>query len=288
MPVLAPAVEHVLAEGSVAVSVMAPPRKPTAEVEALYDKEPDKAALNAVRAKLAVLAALHKVKTPLLRVAKIGNLDWLKKVAADFPPLAIGCWTVYGSAHKKAAGGKRRGLQIDATNAFGTGEHPTTRGCLLMLERVLKKGHKPEDMLDIGCGSGILAMAFAKASKRQAVAVDLDPASVAIAQGNVRQNGLQAFVQVGNSRGYASKLVQRHAPYGLIMANIFARPLCEMAKDLKRNLRPGGFAILSGILNHQANAVVAAHRQQGLVLVERMRQGEWTVLSMRLPAPKRL
>jgi ribosomal protein L11 methylase PrmA len=373
------AIEELLAKEAAAVTVIAPPRTAVVGIEALYYDEPPKPALSAFRAKLELLAALHKTEAPEIRIEKVGNLDWLKKVAADFPPLAIGRWTIYGGAHSASVKNRRMKLRIDATNAFGTGEHPTTRGCLLMLERVLKKGighknshpplarlrpsgfagscslsgeaaqqrrrtggskshcdfgegsketpspaktngllRKPKfllplpstyakasvdlssrtlrsfsvggqgerdnmRMLDIGCGSGILAMAFAKTTHGKAVAVDLDPDSVAIAKANVLQNGLQAYVLVGKSRGYASALVRRHSPYGLIMANIFARPLCEMAKDLKRHLKPGGFAILSGILNHQANAVLAAHRAQGLVLRDKMTLGEWTTLALQRP-----
>ncbi|NTU77759.1 MAG: methyltransferase domain-containing protein, partial [Alphaproteobacteria bacterium] len=139
-------------------------------------------------------------------------------------------------------------------------------------------------MLDIGCGSGILAMAFAQATRGKAVAVDLDPDSVKIAKGNVENNGLAAFVKTGLSNGYRSALVKNNAPYDLIMANIFADPLRKMAKDLKQHLRPGGMAILSGILNNQANAVLSAHRQQGLNLVKRQRLGEWTVLALERPS----
>ena len=207
-----------LTDEAVAVTTLVPPRRKTAQIEALYNNEPDKAALNELRVKLAVLAALNekgspspaKTKSsrskdrfllplplsgergfkktpsiaPQVRVEQVGNLDWLKKVAADFPPLAIGRWTVYGGEHRHAVEGRRLRLRIDATNAFGTGEHPTTRGCLLMLDRVLKTALA--NALDVGCGSGILAMAFAKACRGSAVAVDLDPDSVAIARGNVR------------------------------------------------------------------------------------------------------
>ena len=175
---LAEAVEDVLTDDAVAVTSLAPPRRAMAQIEALYNEEPDKAVLNELRVKLAVLAALHrkdspspaktkdlqeqaqvfassppsgvegflfsnissKTKMPRICVEEIRNLNWLKKVAADFPPLAIGRWTIYGNAHRHAVKDRRMKLRIDATNAFGTGEHPTTRGCLLMLDRVLKKG----------------------------------------------------------------------------------------------------------------------------------------------------
>jgi ribosomal protein L11 methyltransferase len=172
-------------------------------------------------------------------------------------------------------------LQIDATNAFGTGEHPTTRGCLRLFEAELKRRKHLTRMLDIGCGSGILAMAFAKRTHGQAVAVDLDPVSVMIAAHNRNTNSLRKNVRLAQSNGYRAAVVKQHAPYDIIMANIFARPLSQMAKDLYRHLRPGGIAILAGLLNHQANQVINAHRLQGMELIRWQRDGEWTILALK-------
>ncbi len=295
-PALAERIGDVLEEDAASVTLLAPPRKARAEVEALFKKKPDMAALTA---RVAVLAAVHKEKAPKIQVSPVGNLDWLKKVATDFPPITIARWTIYGAAHRDKVKNKRLALQIDATAAFGTGEHPTTRGCLEVLDAVLKKyslqqtgrpiplplprGEGKYCALDLGCGSGILAMAYAKACCGKVVAVDLDPEAVAIAAGNVRTNRLSGYIRTGLSNGYTSDLVQNGAPYGLIMANIFAGPLCQMAKDLKRHLAPDGIAILSGILNAQANAVISAHRAQGLHLIHRKKIGEWSVLALRRP-----
>jgi ribosomal protein L11 methyltransferase len=153
----------------------------------------------------------------------------------------------------------------------------------LMLDKILKTGFYPRLMADIGCGSGILAMACMQASRGKAIAVDLDPDSVQIATGNARRNGLGEHIRTANSRGYAAPIVSRHAPYDLIMANIFAKPLSYMAKDLKNHLRPSGIAILSGLLTTQANMVIAAHRMQGLALIEHKKLGEWSVLALRRP-----
>ncbi len=288
-PALAEVVAAALEDDAVSITLLIPPRTAMAQVDALYDHAPDAGALTA---QLALLAALHRAKMPRFVVTEVGNLDWLKKVAADFPPLPIARWTVYGAEHRHKITNHRLALQIDATSAFGTGEHPTTRGCLLLLDELLKRrgGTAPlprrehcYSMLDVGCGSGILAMGFAKACRGRAVAVDLDPDAVAIAAGNIGANGLRNHVRTARSFGYRNPLVGGNAPYDLIMANIFARPLCLMAKDLARHLRPGGVAILSGLLNSQANAVLAAHRQQGLYLIKRLRLGEWSVLALRRP-----
>lgn len=275
---VADAVGDALAESAVAVTVMAPPRKEIAELEALYDQEPDGGEL---QMKIAVLAASMGFSVPEATVRAVPKLDWLKKVAQDFPPLRIARWTVHGALHRGKVLSRRNALQIDATNAFGTGEHPTTRGCLLMLDRLLKTGFRPRRMADIGCGSGILAMGCVQETGGEAVAVDLDPDSVLIAKGNVRGNGLGAKIRVARECGYRGPLVRKSAPYDLVMANIFADPLCRMAKDLRANLVSGGVAILSGLLTAQAKKVIAAHRMQGLALIEHKIIGEWSVLMLK-------
>lgn len=266
----------ILGKDAVAVTVFTPQNNQV-RIEAIYDHTPDRSALTAP---LAIVATLHKIKTSKLTIGEVPKLDWLKKVAEDFPPLRIAKWTVHGAQHRHAVPNRRYALQIDATNAFGTGEHPTTRGCLLTLHQLLKRKSSVHRMLDMGCGSGILAMAYAKDRRRKTVAVDNDPEAVEVAAGNVRRNGLQHYVRTGRSRGYLSNLVRQHAPYDLVMANILARPLSHMAKDLKRNLRPGGIVILSGILAHQANMVLAAHRLQRLRLIKHIRIGGWSVLAL--------
>ena len=269
-----------LSADAVAVTILAPPRQKMAQVELIYECKPE---IFLITEKLEVLSAVFGIRPPKFSIRPAPPLDWLKKVASDFPPLKIARWTVHGALHRDKIPNRLRALQIDATNAFGTGEHPTTRGCLIMLDEILKSGFRPRHMADIGCGSGILAMAAVQVARCQAVAVDLDPDSVSIAAHNVRVNGFGDKIRVCRSRGYAALLVNRHAPYDLIMANIFARPLSHMAKDLKAHLRPGGIAILSGLLTSQANMVLAAHRIQGLALIEHKKIGEWSVLALRRP-----
>ena len=269
-------------EASLALTVYAPPRLPTARIEAIYDSPPDKAALIT---QLALIALLNQISSPTLDIEEIPKLDWLKKVAADFPPLPLARWVVHGAQHRRKVPDHRSALQIDATSAFGTGEHPTTHGCLILLDGLLRKeSFAPRQMLDMGCGSGILAMAWAqerKGRRGRAVAVDLDPESVVVSRGNVRINGLQSKIKVGMSRGYTSGLVQQNGPYDLIMANIFAGPLSHMAADLRQHLKKGGYVILSGLLSYQANRVISAHRMQGLKLEKRLNLGEWVILLLR-------
>ncbi len=279
-PAHADAISELYAEDSVSLTILAPPRKNTALVEAIFDFEPNPTEMTA---RAAIYAGLTKIKLPAPVIRPAPNLDWLKKVAEDFPPIKIARWTVHGAMHRHQVPNRLFALQIDATNAFGTGEHPTTRGCLILLDELLRKNFRPRRMADIGCGSGILAMGCVQATRGRAVAVDLDPDSVQISQNNVRGNGLGQHIRVGRGRGYGSTLIRASAPYGLIMANIFANPLCQIAYDLKNNLRPGGYAILSGLLTTQANKVIAAHRMQGLTLCKHLRIGEWSVLALHRP-----
>ena len=277
-PETAESFAEALGEAPLALTILAPPRSRKAHIEALYGEKPD---LSELTARLAVSAALHKLRVPKLHIREMPNLDWLGKVAGDFPPLHIGRWTIHGAQHRHKVPDRRNALQIDATNAFGTGEHLTTRGCLLMLDLVLKSGFRGRHMLDMGCGSGILALAWAKAQQGRAVGIDIDEASVRIAKDNASVNGLRSKIRVAQGRGYHHTLVRRNASYDLIMANIFARPLAEMAKDLRRNLRPGGMAILSGLLFSQINLVLAAHRMQKIYPVRVFRIGEWGVLALK-------
>ena len=277
----AEAFSEALADKALAVTTLAPPRQKDAKIEALFDFEPDPSQLTA---QVSVIAMLKQIKTPEVEIKVMPNMDWLKKVSDDFPPISIGRFRVHGSAFRSQVPIRRYALEIDATNAFGTGEHPTTKGCLLMLDWLLKRSsRKPRRMLDMGCGSGILALATAKACHAKAIGVDLDHASVVIAKDNARKNGLKGKMKIALSLGYRSQLAKTGSPYDLIMSNIFAGPLCHMAADLKRHLKPGGTVILAGLLNHQESRVLSAHRLQKLYLIKRLTIGEWSILALKYP-----
>jgi ribosomal protein L11 methyltransferase len=265
---------EIFSEDAVAVTVLNPPRTELASLEALFAARPDAGEWTA---RLALSALMLGVASPALTIEEVPATDWLKKNARDFPPFGVGRWTIFSEHHKASVTRGPLTLQIDASSAFGTGEHPTTRGCLTMLDEVLNRA-SPRTMLDVGCGSGILALAFAAATRRSAVGVDIDQESVAVARRNAQLNGLQNYLTILKGDGYRLPEIRKRAPFDLIMANIFAGPLAQMSGSLERHLAPGGLAILSGLLSTQANRVIAAHRAQGLRLVRQQRLGEGSIL----------
>ena len=169
---------------------------------------------------------------------------------------------------------------MDAGAAFGSGEHATTQGCLLALAALRDGGFHPANALDMGCGSGILAIAAVKLHGCLALAVDSDPRAVAFAREAVRRNGAARRVAVRSGDGYAAPGVGERAPYDLAFANILAGPLIAMAPDLAAVLKPGGVAILSGMLADQADAVRDAHRSAGLAPFDRRDLRGWSTLTM--------
>ncbi len=212
-----------------------------------------------------------------IRLDRLPPRDWLGANQSSFPPIRAGRYFIYGSHYRAAAPRGKIGLLIDAATAFGTGEHATTRGCLLALDGLARRGRRHR-VLDMGTGTGVLAMAAAKTWRRQALGRDIDPESVRVARHNAFRNGVADLIEIDRSDGYRDRLVTRRAPYDLVFANILARPLAQMAKDLERVLAPGGVAILSGLLGRQEPFVLAAHRLVGLRLKRRIAIAGWHTL----------
>ncbi len=233
-----------------------------------------------LEAALALAAASSGTDAPLTRTPTQAE-GWLARTASAFPEQRVGRRFVIRGTHlPPAASPGRIPLVLDAAMAFGSGEHGTTRGCLLALESLAHR--RPRRILDLGTGTGILAMAAARLLRHPHVrAADIDPWSVRTARANVRQNALSGRVRVDRADGWRSAWVRRAGPYDLVLANILARPLCAMARPLAANLAPGGSAILSGLLVRQAPWVLAAHRRQGLVLERRLHEGSWATLVLR-------
>jgi ribosomal protein L11 methyltransferase len=230
-----------------------------------------------IEASLTLAALGFGAAEPALLLEQLPDLDWLRANQESFPPLRIGRYFVHGShvADKVPAGAI--GLLIDAATAFGTGEHATTAGCLLSLDRLARRGRRRR-ILDMGTGTGILAIAAAKTWRVPVLACDIDRHSVEVAAENVALNQVAGLVHCCPSDGYSAAEIRRAAPFDLIFANILARPLVAMAPDLARHLAPGGIAILSGLLANQESFVSAAHRGQGLVFRGRRPITGWNTL----------
>ena len=249
-------------------------------IEGLSEGEPER---GQVLMALALAAATVGTPPPDTVIEPLPDVDWLTLNRQSFPPIREGRVWVRGShvTEPRPAGAVE--LIVDAARAFGSGSHATTALCLRALQDEIRR-HRPARILDLGCGSGILAMAAAKLVRAsRTVAVDLDPVSAATAAENTRLNGTATRIRTGVSRGWESALVRRSAPYDLVMANILAAPLCAMAPRLARGLVPGGRAILSGLMNGQEARVVAAHRAQGLRLLRRYRRDGWSALVVARP-----
>lgn len=241
--------------------------------------EPDRAALAALLRGAGIDPAQAGIET-----VPVERRDWLRHVHDNFPPVEAGIFFVHGSHHTGACPPELTPLVIDAATAFGSGEHETTKGCLLALQELKAQGFTPGAALDMGCGSGILAIAMTKLwPGLKAAAVDIDPESVTVTARHADMNGAAGDVEAGAGEGYAAPLAQSRAPYDLIAANILAGPLIAMAGDLAMALRPGGRAILSGLLARQGDEVLAAHTAQGLTLTDRRDIGGWLTLTLEKP-----
>jgi len=236
-------------------------------VEGLSRDKPNHALLEAVLTLVAPASALILEQMPAR--------DWLRENQAGFPPLRTGRFFIFGSHYRGAVPRTAIPILIDAATAFGTGEHATTRGCLLATDLLVRR---PRAILDMGCGTGILAVAAAKRWRRPVLACDIDREAVRVTSINARRNHVGGCVRAGIASGYARRSIARRAPFDLVFANILARPLIVMARDLACFLAPGGVAILSGLLARQAPAVLAAHRAQGLYLVARIALEGWHTL----------
>ncbi len=229
-------------------------------------------------------AAAMGIAVPEIEIAEIETRDWVADNLHEFPPLMAGRFFIHGREFEGQVPAGQIALRVPAAAAFGSGDHGSTQGCLLALDGYT--GPVPHSVLDMGCGSGILAIAAAKMFPSLAggriVAADIDPQSVTITEENAVANGVAGSIRAVRSIGYRHPMI-RHRRYDLIFANILARPLMRMAGDLARHLEPGGTAVLAGLLSPDANRVLAAHRAQGLHLVRKIDVGEWTTLVLRRP-----
>ena len=242
--------------------------------ELLAPERPDRAALEP---RLALAAAAAGIAPPAWALARIPDKDWLAENRRQFPPVSVGRFFIHGAHFEGRLPAGRIGLALDAGLAFGSGSHESTQGCLLAIDRLARR-RRFRTPLDLGCGSGILALAMTRRWRTWIVAADIDPVAVAVARANARRNGVARLVRPVVSDGLRARALRKAAPYDLIVANVLARPLARLAPQMARVRAPCGVVVLSGILAEQAAGVVAAYRAEGLAVRRRIRLGPWSTL----------
>jgi ribosomal protein L11 methyltransferase len=244
-------------------------------VEAYFTEPPDRGALAAVADSLPHLSDLRG-----LRLEAVPDEDWVARTQRGLHPIEAGRFFVHGSHDRDAAKDKPFAIEIDAGQAFGTAHHGTTRGCLILLDRLAKK-ESIGRVLDLGAGSGVLAIAAAKALHAPVIASDIDPIATRVAHENIAHNGMAAFVKTVTADGVDSPAIRGEAPFDLVMANILAGPLIAIAPDIAKLLPAGGHLILSGLLDSQAREVLGRYRGQGFRLAAKLSLEGWTSMHLR-------
>jgi ribosomal protein L11 methyltransferase len=243
-------------------------------VEVYFGFPPDEAAMREL-----VSAAAGPDAAAAIEFGRTPERDWVANALAGLAPVRAGRFLVHGSHDRPRVRANDLAIEIEAALAFGTGHHGTTRGCLVHLERVLRR-RRPRAILDVGCGTGVLAIAAAKALHRRVALGDIDPVAVAVANENARLNGVGPYVRAIVSKGVENHDLRAGAPYDLVFANILARPLRALAPSLAAVMSGDGDAIVSGLLYADVPGVLAAWRGQRLYLAERIDLEGWASLRL--------
>lgn len=212
------------------------------------------------------------------------DVDWTALSLSGLHAVSAGRFLVHGSHDSETPRAGRIAIEIDAGQAFGTGHHETTAGCLMALEEVLRGRQRPRHALDIGAGTGVLAIAIARMARCPVLATDIDPVAAGISGHNAARNRVAPLMTSIAADGTRHPEIRRRAPYDLIVANILAGPLMRLAPDISRLMAPGSRLVLSGLLVSQRNRVIAAYARQGVILQRVRTLGEWSVLTLSRPA----
>ena len=215
-----------------------------------------------------------------IRFDTVEAKDWVKATLEELIPVRAGRFIVHGHHDRSRIPPNKLGIEIEAALAFGTGHHGTTRGCLLLLDSVLK-AYLPRRVLDLGTGTGVLAIAAARALQIKVLASDIDPLSVRVAHDNARLNRTGDLVETIQATAFSAPQFAERGPFDLVLANILANPLRQMSTAMAGHLAPGALVILSGLLTPQAAGVTAAYRARGLVPVRHLRIEGWSSLLLR-------
>lgn len=240
------------------------------EVGGYFTEAPDDTAL-------ALLAAAFDAKP--FAVSELPETDWVAHVKRELAPVPAGRFFVYGSHDADKVPEECEPLLIEAAMAFGTGHHGTTLGCLRAFDRLLNDGLKPGPVADVGCGTAVLAMAAARVwNDVPIIASDIDPVAVEVAQANAAANGLSEALECVEAAGFGHPLLAERAPYQVVFANILKGPLMALAPEISGHLADGGFAILSGVLNEQAENVGTHYAENGFNSIQSESIGDWTTI----------
>ncbi|GAB4259639.1 MAG: 50S ribosomal protein L11 methyltransferase [Pararhodobacter sp.] len=242
------------------------------EVGAYFEEPPDDIALT-------LMAAAYGAAE--FAVSELPEIDWVAHVRRELKPVEAGRFFVYGSHDAAKLPEGRVGLLIEAAMAFGTGHHGTTLGCLRALDRLVERGVTRTNVIDVGCGTAVLAMGAARVWPEVVLASDIDAVAIEVAEANVAANGLSGRVICLEAVGFDHPQIAARAPFDLVFANILKGPLIQLAPDMARHTAPGSLAILSGLLTTQAEDVLAAYSAQGFILDEREDIGDWSTLILR-------
>lgn len=228
---------------------------------------------------LALLAASHGAREFV--VSELPETDWVAQVRRELHPVRAGRFYLYGSHDADTVPNDAVPLLIEAAMAFGTGHHGTTSGCLIAFDRLLTEGHVFKNVVDIGCGTAVLALAAARVFPQTVLASDIDEIAVDVARVNAQANDLADRIEAVQAAGFDHPTLAARAPFDLIFANILKGPLIELAPDMARHAAQGGYLILSGLLLEQAEDVTAAYLAAGFERVYASEHGEWAALTLR-------
>ncbi|SNR25198.1 50S ribosomal protein L11 methyltransferase [Puniceibacterium sediminis] len=241
------------------------------EIGGYFEEQPEET-------ELALLAAAYGARP--FAISEVPETDWVAKVRRELVPVEAGRFFVYGSHDADKVPEGCEPLLIEAAMAFGTGHHGTTLGCLRALDELATGGFVGKSVADIGCGTAVLAMGAARIWPGPVLASDIDEVAVDVAEANVIANKLTGQVKCVEATGFEHPDLLAAAPFDLVFANILKAPLIDLAPDMGRHIGAQGYAILSGILNEQADDVIAAYAENGIALVRRQEIGEWTTLTL--------
>ena len=241
------------------------------EVGAYFHDRPDE---------ISILILESAFKADGFAISEIPETDWVTKVKRELSPVEAGQFFVFGKHDSHKLPKDRVGLLIEASMAFGTGHHGTTKGCLLALDKLVSRDKKIDEVIDIGCGTAVLAMAVGKVSSSRIIASDVDQVAVEVALANLKANNLENRIACIQATGFEDMQIRSNAPFDLVFANLLKPPLLDLAPCIRRYLKSGGHAIISGILDLQAIEIIEVYRQNDLEVQDRIDIGEWVTLTL--------